>query len=287
MNLKIELVTPAIANVWLNLNNTNRKLRDGVVELYAGDMKEGRWTQCAANICFYEDGDLADGQHRLWAIVESETSQTFGILRGLPRPAGLNIDTGAGRTIVDNGRISGVDTALSNEIVSVARAVAFGTSTSRQSNSEKLATIAEHREAVTWAVANGPRGKNIRNSVVTGAVARAWYVEADKEKLKRFCEILTTGFSAGEKETAPVCLRNYLLAKAGVATSSAMWCDTFFKVQFAIEKFMRGNQLTVLRPYKDECYPLKKGKVAALAAKESKAVKLSAKTAGRQIKAIK
>lgn len=270
----MELVTPAIANVWLNLNNTNRKLRDGVVELYASDMKEGRWTQCAANICFYEDGDLADGQHRLWAIVESETSQTFGIMRGLPRPAGLNIDTGAGRTIVDNGRISGIDLGLSNEIVAAARAVAFGTNAVRQSNSEKLATVAEHRDAVTWAVANGPRGKNLRNAVVTGAVARAWYIENDKEKLKRFCEVLTTGFSAGDKETAPVCLRNYLLSKAGVATSSSMWSDTFFKVQFAIDKFMRGNQLTVLRPYKEECYPLKQTKVAvSKAAKEVKVLK--------------
>lgn len=259
MDVRIETVTPAVAQAWLNANKTNRKLRDGIVEQYAADMKAGNWTRCTAPIAFYEDGDLADGQHRLWAVVESDTSQQFTILRGLDRASGLNIDTGLARSIVDNGRISGLDQGLSYELVATARATALGvSSTGRLSNAAKLQVVADHREAAQWAVSNGPRGKHIRNAIVLGAIARAWYWETDKDKLRRFGDVMTDGFSQGDHESAAVCIRNYMLAKAGIAASSAMWVDTFYKVQAAISKFMAGNKLTVIRSVSEEAYPLKR-----------------------------
>lgn len=259
MSIRVETVTPAQAENWLNSNKNNRKMRDGVAEQYAQDMRDGKWTRCVAPIVFYEDGDLADGQHRLWAIVISGTSQEFAILRGLDRASGLNIDTGLSRSLVDAGRISGLDTSLSYELVAVARAVALGTpAMGRQSNAQKLAVVAEHREAAQWACSNGPKGKNIRNAVVLGAIARAWYWEQDKDKLRRFCDVLTDGFSQGDDESAAVAIRNYLIQKAGIAASSGLWTDTFTKVQGAIEKFMKGHKLTVIRGVGAEAYPLKK-----------------------------
>src|SRR4051794_1259299 len=117
MQVTVEKIGPKKAEQWINANKTNRSLRAGVVEQYAGDMRNGNWTQCTAPIAFYEDGDLADGQHRLYAIVESDTTQTFSVARGLERRDGLNIDTGLVRSVVDNARISGLETGLSNYIV--------------------------------------------------------------------------------------------------------------------------------------------------------------------------
>lgn len=97
MNIVLETVTPKLAEAWINANKSNRKLREGLVEKYACDMRAGKWTQCPEPISFYADGDLADGQHRLFAIIESDTTQEFPIARGLSREAGLNINTGAGR----------------------------------------------------------------------------------------------------------------------------------------------------------------------------------------------
>lgn len=76
MQLTVEKITPKIAEAWLNANTCNRKLRDGIVERYAADMTAGKWTECPEPISFYVDGDLADGQHRLFAITESGTTQT-------------------------------------------------------------------------------------------------------------------------------------------------------------------------------------------------------------------
>lgn len=259
MELRIENVTPHKAQAWLNENKSNRKLRDGIAEKYAADMSLGRWTTCPVPISFYEDGDVADGQHRLWAVVDSGMAQKFPVARGLTREDGLNIDTGLGRSLVDNARISGTDTGLSNELISVARAIHEGTQTRKPaSNAQRMEWIGAHRDAATWACSNGPRGRGLRNAVVLTAVARAWYHETDHEKLRRFCDVITSGHCDGEAESAAVTLRNYLMVKGPTASSSALWIDTFLKIQNAINYFMRCKKLMVIKAVSEEAYPLKK-----------------------------
>jgi hypothetical protein len=265
MDIRMETVTPAKAETWLNLNKNNRKLRDGVAERYADDMKHGRWTNCPEPISFYADGDLADGQHRLFAVIESGTTQHFPIARGLRREDGLNINTGLTRSLVDNARISGEDNGLSNELISVARAIETGAASARGgrplSNAEKLAMVAAHREVATWAIHNGPKGRGLRNAAILAAVARAMYYETDSDRLKRFCDVFTTGFADGEKESAAIALRNYFLTKPALMTN-ALWADTFIKAQNAIQHFMAGKRLSVIKSVATEPYPLKKARKA-------------------------
>lgn len=261
MDVVIENVTPKKAEAWLNANNTNRKLREGVVEKYAADMAAGRWTQCSAPIAFYADGDVADGQHRLFAICETGIPQRFVIMRGLSREDGLNIDTGLGRSLIDNARISGQDTDLSNEIIALARAVEQG---DRQkgalSNAQRLELVEKHREACKWATSNGMRGRGLRSQLTLAAVARAFYYEKDLDKLKRFCEVVTNGFSNGKHEAAAIAIRNYMLTGSGarVGSSAALWRETFLKIQNAIRYFMLDKPLVVIKGVADEAYPLPK-----------------------------
>lgn len=270
----LETITPAKAEQYLNRNTSNRKLRDGVVDKYAEDMRNGHWTECIVPIAFYANGDVADGQHRLWAIVESGITQRFFVLRNLSRDAGLNIDVGVPRTLVDNARISGMNTELTNEVLSVARATEFGKRVSdAMPNSKKLEIVERHREAVFWAVKHGPRGRNIRNQCVLGAIARAWYHETDKEKLSRFCKVLTDGFADGDYESAAVALRNYLMVKKN-AHLNQLFSDTFSKVQNAIRAFMRGKPLTVIKAVSEEYYPLPKDKQEPTQPKKAKALKV-------------
>lgn len=263
MDITVETITPKKAEAWLNANKTNRTLREGVVEQYAKDMKTGNWTQCTAPIAFYDDGDLADGQHRLYAIVESGTTQQFTVMRGLQRKDGLNIDTGLARSLVDAGKISGLDTRLSHAVVATSRAVATGMSSAgRMSNAEKLAVVSEHRDAAEWAISKLPHQKNVCNSATLAAVARAWYVETDLDRLEKFCKVIGTGFSDGDADSAAIAMRNYMLQNAGLAASTPMWRDTFLKVQNAIYYFMRRQRLTVIKSVKDEAYPLKRRRAA-------------------------
>jgi hypothetical protein len=267
----IERITPSKAEKLLNRNKSNRKLRTGLAERYAFDMKAGKWTECVAPIVIYEDGDIADGQHRLWAIVDSQTTQTFIIARGVSRESGLNIDVGLPRNLVDNARISGADTDLTNRLIAVARVIATGnrgaTGSQGTSNAAKLAMVDKYETPARWAIENAPSGRAFAHSLVLGAMGRAWYYEEDKARLAKFGEVLTKGFMENEGDSAAVAIRNYLLNAAQTGFSHRdVWGDTFFKVQNAIKYFMRRRKLTIIKSVKEETYPLPNAKAEKKAA---------------------
>ena len=263
MTVTTERITPAKAEKMLNMNHDNRHLRAGVVEKYSLDMKAGRWTECIDPIAFYEDGDIADGQHRLWAVVESGTTQDFIIVRGLDRTSGLNIDVGLGRSLVDSARISGVNTDLSNRLLSVCRAIVTGSRGANNntpvSNAIKLAYVDQCGEAARWAIAHAPVGRAYSLALVLAAIARAWYYEKDKDRLAHFGVVLGKGFMADEGDSAAIALRNALADVRG-SNHPEIWRDLFYKTQNAIKYFMRHKPLKVIKSVKDETYPLPKSK---------------------------
>lgn len=89
------LVTPEIATDWLETRGDNRKVMQTVIDQYAQDMKEGRWVFNGAPIQFDEHGKLLNGQHRLWAIIESGCSIEAVVQWGIPRISQATIDAGA------------------------------------------------------------------------------------------------------------------------------------------------------------------------------------------------
>lgn len=263
MHIEILRVTPTMAEQWLNFNKNNRKLREGVAEKYAEDMAQDRWTECPEPISFYDDGDLADGQHRLFAIVLSGKTIEFPVAHNLSRAAGLNLNMGLMRSLVDNARISGTDPDLSNQLLGLARAIELGKPSSNNiplSNAQRLEMVDKHREAAKWVISHGPRGRGLNNAMMGAALARAWYYETDLDRLKLFCDVFSSGHvHDAEQDSAAVTLRNYFLQKSALG-GTALWTDTFFKAQNAIHYFMEGKRLTVIKTVKDEAYPLPKGK---------------------------
>ncbi len=87
-------ITPAVATEWLETRGNNRKVSQSRVDLYAKDMKEGRWVFNGAPIQFDEDGKLLNGQHRLWAIIEAGFTMDAIVQWGIPREAQATIDAG-------------------------------------------------------------------------------------------------------------------------------------------------------------------------------------------------
>jgi len=284
-----ENITPKVATKYLNANTLNRPLKPGHVERLASDMKAGAWTKCLAPIAFYEDGSLADGQHRLWAIVESGVTVRFRVVRELPKEAGVNIDTGIIRTVVDVARLQGVDSNANTQVAAVARGVEDGMGTSGRrsvrSVSEQLGVLARHSIAAHWATTHGPVGRGIRNAPVLSSIARAWYIEQDHERLAQFGKVLGKGFLQGPGDEAAVALRNYLLMKSqsGISTSSTkIWRDTFLKAQHAIHCFMRRKSLTMIKTITDEMYPLLDGNAPVPTTQKGRAAVVRAKKAAKR-----
>jgi len=96
-------VTPIMAKEWLQESNTcnYRKPIRGVIDKYAKDMVEDRWTETTATIAFTKSGKLADGQNRLHAIVKSGKTVVMNVLHGVEESVAsdANQDRGATRSL--------------------------------------------------------------------------------------------------------------------------------------------------------------------------------------------
>lgn len=102
-------ITPEIASAILeNCNTANRKITKSSVVSHAKKMSEGKWLFNGESIAFDKNGVLQDGQHRLHAIIQSNTTQDFVIAVGCEPMAFETYDTGKNRSASDVVSIEGV-----------------------------------------------------------------------------------------------------------------------------------------------------------------------------------
>ena len=71
MKIKEELITPEMAEKMLEKNFNNRNILQNRVKQYAEDMRKGLWTYNQDLITLNENGELTNGQHRLFAIIKA------------------------------------------------------------------------------------------------------------------------------------------------------------------------------------------------------------------------
>lgn len=120
--IKVSLVkvTPKMACDWLAKNKGNRKLRGSHVELLARAMRDGTFQTTHQGVAFNDKKILIDGQHRLTAIVKSNTTQTLMVSHGV---VSSNLDNGLGRTLSD---LTGEDRAVTSIVGVLFRCVLGG-----------------------------------------------------------------------------------------------------------------------------------------------------------------
>lgn len=90
-------VTPELALEWLTVNVNNRTISRKHVRMLADAMRHDRFEFVGDPIRFDREGRLLDGQHRLEAIIESETTQHMAVMVGLDPTDQVFMDTGRRR----------------------------------------------------------------------------------------------------------------------------------------------------------------------------------------------
>lgn len=103
MKTSVVKVTPKLAKLWLEKNVINRPLRPGAVQDFLALYMRGEWKLTHQGIAFDEDGNLADGQHRLHFIAELPEGTEVPILvtHGVAREAFYAMDRGKIRSNSD------------------------------------------------------------------------------------------------------------------------------------------------------------------------------------------
>lgn len=101
-------ITPEIALEMLKANTRNRPMNKQQVVRYAEQMTNGAWELNGEPIIFAEGGVLLDGQHRLAAIVKSQSTLDVLVVRGVDPKTFTTIDTGKLRTKSDVFALEGI-----------------------------------------------------------------------------------------------------------------------------------------------------------------------------------
>ncbi len=104
-------ITPEKATELLKNNDHNRKVTKSRVAEYAKEMLSGMWMYNGESIIISESGRLLDGQHRLMAVIDSDTTIEAELIEGVPDQSGdvdifLTINT-KNRSNVDALTIAG------------------------------------------------------------------------------------------------------------------------------------------------------------------------------------
>jgi hypothetical protein len=214
MKTEILEVTPAMAFEMLSKQLGNRKINRRQVDMLVCAIKNGEWRLTHQGIAFYEDGTLADGQHRLTAISESGESVSLMVVTGVKRDLDtvLAVDCGKPRTVIDSNFISGVE--VSNKAISLAKGIeySFGGNRKKLSHKQSFELVKKHEATIktTFNVFGGS-AKRITIVPVRSGVARAVVYGVNHEFLREFCETLMTGIYSKPIMVNAVRLRNKLL----------------------------------------------------------------------------
>lgn len=243
MYSRVETITPDIAKEYLKKNYKNRNIRTRVVKKYATDMKNGEWQLSPQGISFYENGDLADGQHRLEGIILANCPIDLYVTYDVPRASTIQ-DRVALRSTADVLKMDGLSSyAASTSGVSLANMLFRLAGKSSVSEGTLRRFIVDYEKLISDALSISGCKSNgnqlTRISPVSAAVFCALYCDLEKDKILEFMKIVNSGFYEKPCEQSAIVLRNFLI-QSYVGNNIAEKKFAFVVATNAIKDFANG-----------------------------------------------
>lgn len=105
LSIRVEVIDPEIALAILEKSEAtgfaNRTIRKTRVARYAHDMTAGKWGFTGEPIIIGRGGELFNGNHRMYAVIDSACAMPMIVVRGVDRSAYDSIDSGFSRIAAD------------------------------------------------------------------------------------------------------------------------------------------------------------------------------------------
>lgn len=250
--MKVEMVkiTPEMATRFLQTNDKNRNISDRLVQKYAQDMKNGNWSTTHQGIAFYEDGTLADGQHRLVGITRANIPVTMYITYGLPKSTGMNIDMSRPRSMIDGIKISGTSDWIEHKHIAMIKQMV---DPKRLGSYEIVNLLNMFDESAKFAVKAFPTNRRyLTNSVIHAALCIAHYHGESERKLRRFSEVLLSGVPEAPNEKVVILLRESFFRNPNNGSSDKR--DKMYKTERAIHAYCHNESVGRLIQPKEATY---------------------------------
>lgn len=238
----VENIGPETARKYLMMNTNNpRKINWHVVHAYAEDMKAGRWVLNGEPICFDENGNLRNGQHRLYAIIRAGVVVQTLVIRNIASGCTL-YDYGLKRSITTENQMPSVVGAVATVIVN--NAWRNGSAIPRMILTDYML---EHEGDLLEAfrIARTGADKTVcRKRDVVLAVYILLRKNVDKEDISAFCTIANSGLPIdGHECGAPLAFRRNLELwdKRSLRSNVMLHLEYFFR---AFNDFKAGVKRT-------------------------------------------
>jgi hypothetical protein len=215
-------------------------------------MKNGNWSVTHQGIAFYEDGTLADGQHRLEAIVRSGATITMYITKGLERHQSINIDAHRPRSTIDGIRIGGLSDWIQSKHISMASVLTSPKRLAAQELVDFLESIADSAKFATEAFPTNRR--YLTASIIHAALCLAHFAGEKPSYLRRFGEVLLSGIPEGSDERVIVLAREAFLRNPNNSESDKS--EKYLKLQRAISAYCHGVEVLRLTVPKETIYTM-------------------------------
>ena len=252
-------VTPQIAAYWLvHTSPKQGKVRQSLVNRYAAMRRAGLWDEDNDSpIKLDTNGEVIDGKHRLWMVVDTELPTYFHIHYNVPTAV---YDT------TDTGRLRGLDDVAyapfhgDRQAASVSKAMvsamASGTNNSLAASLPMMRLFQEqHEDAIRFTCNLFQSTRRGFTAPMKAAIARAYYY-VPRHELVLFADRMNTGVVADESESVVIRLRDWLISDPATRTGGTIRRETYLKTARAIQLFIERQPVQKLYAAADDPFPL-------------------------------
>lgn len=246
MKTEIIEVTPIIAKRWLKDNTNNRNVNRRVVLSYADDMKRGNYALTHQGIGFFEDGSLADGQHRLMAVIEAGVTVTMLVVHGIEKTP--HIDRLRARSIADCCAING-EAWINKDVVAIVSVL--DVREGERASLSRTAEIAKKYEPEIRFVQScrSQKKRGISHAGLAGACVLALLNGVEKESIDRLYRVLYSGLVERENDTMIIKFRDWIMNSSVTGAGKGFRRSVFLRTQRVIKAIETGENLSrVLEP---------------------------------------
>lgn len=150
--MQLMTITPELASEWLTKGGRNRSVSQHHVDRLSRSMKLGYWRVTGDTIKLDSEATVRDGQHRLWAVIESGVSIQSWVTFGIDEGAFDVIDTGRSRHA--NDVLSIHEFKNSTAVAAAARILIIWEQTGTATNNAHRDKVPTHPEVLQYAVAH-------------------------------------------------------------------------------------------------------------------------------------
>ena len=245
MKSRLEIITPEIAAKYIAQSAGNRNISKKRVSQYAEAMKKGEWQVTHQGIAFNEKGVLVDGHHRLYSVIEAKIPVQMMVTYDVPECTTV-FDRGFPRTLRQYLMYNeGIDAYLTDNLtIAIARLALQKKYGAKHLIPDTFIKdwLIENADVLKIVYSIVQIGQRRSSKTRTASFGLAIYFAIKRsvpiDRLKRFAEVVSTGFSESEKEFAAVVAKKELEATLGKVNNISTRVELCNQIQMLIMDFV-------------------------------------------------